>query len=166
MATRFSHSARIVGTLDSIYSTFGEEGFWVDRIRTVGTSRDSLDDLVVGDESISVTVTQFVPDSDIPDFARKVLPGELSLVRQVAYHRHADERLSGTSLAEAVGGLGKITGEGETVPEGGEAVESLEGRVKVSVPLLGSRLEKLVVEHITDLLVAEHDHLNRWLAGS
>lgn len=138
----------------------------MDRIRAVGTSRDSLDDLVVGDESIAVSLTQFVPDEEIPDFARKVLPGELSLQRRVTYHRHPDERLSGTSLAEAVGGLGKITGAGETLPDGGEAVESLEGQVKVSVPLLGGRLEKLVVEHITDLLAAEHDHLNRWLAGS
>lgn len=165
MATRFSHSARIGGQIDSIYSALGDEGFWVDRIRTVGTSRDSLDDLVVSEESISVTLTQFVPEEDIPDFARKVLPGELSLIRGVTYNR-AGDRLTGTSLAEAVGGLGKITGEGETVPEGDEAVESLEGRVKVSVPLLGGKLEKLVVEHLTDLLVAEHDHLNRWLAGS
>lgn len=165
MATRFSHSARIGGQIDSIYSTLGDEGFWVDRLRTVGTSRDSLDDLVVSEESIAVALTQFVPDEDIPDFARKVLPGELSLSRRVTYNR-AEDRLTGTSLAEAVGGLGKIAGEGETVPEGGEAVESLEGSVKVSVPLLGGRLEKLVVEHLTDLLTAEHEHLNRWLADS
>lgn len=37
---------------------------WADRLRAVGTAGDTLGDLVSGD-TITVTVTQHIPESDI-----------------------------------------------------------------------------------------------------
>lgn len=165
MATRFSHSARIGAQLEPIHASYANEEFWIDRLRAVGSPKDTLDDFAVNGETIDVTITQVIPDSDIPDIARKVLPGELSLVRTASYSGIVDDRITGTSRAEAVGGLGVITGGGETVLEGEESVESLSGQVKVSVPLLAGKLEKLVVQHLLQLFEAEHEHLRRWLAA-
>lgn len=165
MATRFSHSARIGAPLEPIHASYADEAFWIDRLRAVGSPKDTLDDFEVSGDAIDVTITQVIPDSDIPDMARKVLPGELSLVRHASYSGIVDDRITGTSRADAVGGLGVITGGGETVLSGDESVESLSGEVKVSVPLLGGKLEKLVVDHLIQLFEAEHEHLGRWLAA-
>ena len=94
-----------------------------------------------------------------------MLPGELSLVRTANYSAVSGDRLTGSSRAEAAGGLGVITGSGETVAEGEESVETLEGQVKVSVPLMGGKLEKLVVGYLDELFTAEHEHLGRWIAA-
>lgn len=165
MATRFSHSTRIGARLDVVHATLADEAFWVDRIRTVGSPRDTLDDFALSGDTIDVTITQVIPESEIPDLARKVLPGELSLVRTTSYSAISDDCLTGTSRAEAVGGLGLITGSGETVAEGDEAVESLQGQVKVSIPLMAGKLEKMVVGHLDELFKAEHEHLGRWIAA-
>ncbi len=165
MATRFSHSAPIDAPLATVFAAYGDESFWHDRMATVGTPADSLDDFVTSGDSVTVTVTQHIPDKDIPDLARKVLPGGLTIVRTSTYTGFDGERFSGTARAEAAGGLGQITGGGEAVSAGGTALESVSGQVKVSVPLLGGKLEKLVVAYLDKLFVAEYRQLNRWTAG-
>lgn len=165
MATRFSHSARIDAHVESLFSTYGDEAYWHDRLTTVGTDRDTLDDFAASDDSITVTITQHIPDEDIPDVARKVLPGQLVIVRTSVYSGFDGERFTGTATAEAAGGLGMIDGGAEAVNQDGAALESVSGRVKVSVPLLGGKLEKLVVSHLDKLFEAEYQHLNRWASA-
>ena len=58
-----------------------------------------------------------------------------------------------------------IDGGAETVHRDGAAHESVSGQVKVSVPLLGGKLEKLVVGHLDRLFEAEYQHLRRWTAA-
>lgn len=165
MATRFTHSARINAPVETVFSSYGDEAFWHDRLATVGTAQDTLDDLVVADDAITVTVTQHIPDSDIPELARKVLPGQLVLVRTSTFTDFDGLRYVGSANADAAGGLGRIEGGTEAVTEGDAAVESLSGQVKISVPLLGGKLEKLVVSHLNRAFEAEYQHLNRWVAG-
>lgn len=165
MATRFSHSVQLGGPLEAVHATYADEAYWADRLRTVGTDKDFVDDFVVDGDAITVTITQFVPESDIPDLARKVISGDLRLVRTVKFSGFDGTTMLGTSRAEAAGGLGVITGEAESVAQGDVAVDSVSGQVKVSVPLLGGKLEKLVVQHITGLFSEEYAHLNRWLAA-
>lgn len=165
MATRFTHSARIDAHVETVFNSYGDEAFWHDRLATVGTPQDTLDDFVVADDSITVTVTQHIPDKDIPDLARKVLPGQLVIVRTSVFTDFDGERYTGSANADAAGGLGRIEGGTEAVIEGGTALESLSGQVKVSVPLLGGKLEKLVVSHLNQAFDAEYKHLNRWIAS-
>lgn len=165
MATRFSHSAEINGSLEALHAAYADEAFWRDRVATVGTPKDTLDSFSAGPDGIEVVVTQHIPDSDIPDLARKVLKGELTIVRTTTYAPfHGGDIATGKAKAVAAGGLGSITGEGEAVRDGADGcVESLTGSVKISVPLLGGKLEKLAVDYLQQLFEAEYAQANRWL---
>ncbi|PAY24221.1 hypothetical protein CEY15_04315 [Dietzia natronolimnaea] len=165
MATRFSHSARIDAHLETVFASYGDEAFWHDRLAAIGTPDDSLDEFVTTGDSTTVTVTQHIPDEDIPDVARKVLPGRLIIVRTSTYAGFDGNRFTTSARAEAAGGLGIIDGGSESLSEGAAVVESASGQVKVSVPLLGGKLEKLVVSHLTRFFNAETEHLNRWTAA-
>jgi len=164
MATRFSHSARIDARPEDVHTSYSDEAYWADRLKAVGTPADTIDDFSTSGDGVSVTITQVIPEKDIPDLARKVLPGQLTITRTTSYSTFDGERFTGIARAEAVGGLGVINGDGETVPEGDKTLESVSGLVKVSVPVLGGKLEKLVVDHLDRLFVQEYQHLNRWAA--
>lgn len=165
MATRFSHTARIDAHVETVFTSYGDEAFWHDRIAAVGGPQDTLDDFSVTGDTVTVTVTQHIPDSDIPDLARKFLPGQLVIVRTSTYTGFDGERYTGSARAEAAGGLGLIDGGAEAVGRDGAAQESVSGHVKVSVPLLGGKLEKLVVGHLDRLFEAEYRHLRNWTAA-
>lgn len=165
MATRFSHTAHIDAPVEAVFTSYGDEAYWRDRIAAAGSPRDSLDEFDVSGDEITVTVTQHIPESDIPDAARKVLKGQLVIVRKSVYSGFDGERFTGSARAEAAGGLGLIDGGAETLGREGGAVESVSGQVKVSVPLLGGKLEKMVVGHLDRLFEAEYQHLRRWTAA-
>lgn len=162
MATRFSHKATIQARPETVHASYSDEAYWADRLASIGSPGDTLDQFETSGDGVTVSVTQIIPDSDIPDLAKKVLPGQLTITRTTSYSAFDGERFTGIARAEAVGGLGVIDGGGETVPEGETALESVSGLVKVSVPLLGGKLEKLVVDHLRKLFVEEYEHLNRW----
>ena len=162
MATRFSHSARIDAPVETVFTSYGDEAYWRDRIAAVGSARDTLDDFAATDDTITVTVTQHIPEDDIPDAARKLLNGQLVIGRTSTYTGFDGRRFTGSARAEAAGGLGLIDGEAEASDRDGGAVESVSGRVKVAVPLLGGKLEKMVIAHLDRLFEAEYAHLNRW----
>lgn len=164
MATRFTHNARIDSHIETIYNSLTEEAFWHDRLTAVGTPKDTLDNFEVTGDSITVTATQHIPDEDIPDIARKVLPGQLVIVRTNVISGFDGERFVGKATADAAGGLGRILGDSTASSKDGAAVEDVSGNVKVSVPLLGGKLEKLVVDHLQKLLTSEYEQLNRWTA--
>ena len=112
-----------------------------------------------------MTITQHIPEDDIPDSARKVLPGQLTIVRTCTYCGFDGRTFTGSARAEAAGGLGLINGDATAVDRDGVAEETVSGQVKVSVPLLGGKLEKMVVSHLDRLFEAEYRHLNRWTAA-
>ena len=47
----------------------------------------------------------------------------------------------------------------------GGAVQHIAGRIKVSVPLIGGRLERFVYDQAYDTLNIEHDFGRRWLTA-
>lgn len=163
MATRFSHTARIDAPVEVVFTSYGDEAYWNDRISSVGSPQDSLDDFSVSGDTVSVTVTQHIPEEDIPEMARKFLPGQLVIVRTSVYNPPAAGTFTSTAKAQAAGGLGLIDGSAEAVALGDASEEAVSGQVKVAVPLLGGKLEKLVVAHLDRLLVSEYRHLNQWV---
>ena len=165
MATRFSHNARIGAPIETVYSAYGSEEYWRERLLAVGTDKDSLDDFASTSDGVRVTITQHIPEDDIPDSARRFLPGELTIVRTSTYSGFDGRTFTGSARAEAAGGLGLISGDATAVDRDGAAEESVSGQVKVSVPLLGGKLEKMVVSHLDRLFEAEYRHLNRWTAA-
>ncbi len=67
--------------------------------------------------------------------------------------------LSGTMRLEP--GMSEKTGK----PVKTKSVESIDGRVKASLPLIGGKLEKLAYGNFMDATAQEQDFSNRWLAG-
>ena len=67
--------------------------------------------------------------------------------------------LSGTMHLEA--GTSAKTGK----PVKTKSIESIDGQVKASLPLVGGKLEKLAYGNFMDATAQEQDFSNRWLAG-
>ena len=57
MATRFSHTARIDTHVENVFTSYGDEAFWRDRIAAVGSPEDTLDDFSATGDTVTVTVT-------------------------------------------------------------------------------------------------------------
>ena len=109
----------------------------------------------------SLTVDQQQRTDDLPAFARTFAGAS---TRAVQREEWADST-GATLRIDAPGKPSEIAGTITLRPEGSGTVEIVELDVKVKVPLIGGKLEKLLAEKIRAGMDAEHGVGVAWLAG-
>jgi hypothetical protein len=113
---------------------------------------------VTGDE---VRVEQGYGADRVPSVARKLVGDEILIVREETWTSpsHADLRFS------IPGKPGEIKGTARLAESGGRTVETVDLTVKVSVPLVGGKLEGLIADLLGKALDKEHETGHGWLAA-
>jgi len=124
--------------------------------------------LVEGDASGAFTVTssRTMPTDDFPDVARKFV-GSTVTIRQVDDWQEAgpDGAREGSISVEIVGAPLKMTGGQWLRPDSGDTVQTVDGDLKASIPLVGSKLEKAAEPAIRMAIRTEDRVGQKWLAG-
>ncbi|NHC25055.1 DUF2505 domain-containing protein [Nocardioides sp. IC4_145] len=110
----------------------------------------------------TLTVDQEQRTDDLPSFAR-AFAGETTRAVQ---HEEWSDSTSGTVRIEAPGKPTTVTGTVTLRPEGSGTREVVELDVKVKVPLVGGKLEKLMSEKIVAGLDAEQGVGAAYLKGA
>jgi hypothetical protein len=109
----------------------------------------------------SLTVDQEQRTDDLPPFARTFAGHSTRAVQREEW----DDSTGGTLRIDAPGKPSEMKGTITLRPEGSETVEIVELDLRVKVPLIGGKLEKLLAERVTAGMDAEHAVGVRWLAG-
>jgi hypothetical protein len=108
-------------------------------------------------------VTQRTVEADIPGFAKKVFKPVNSLTQIEDWQPETDGVRQGTWRIETKGVPVSTGGTGRLEPTPIGAVQHIEGKIKVSVPLIGGRLEKFVFDQANKTMETEHDFGQKWL---
>lgn len=83
------------------------------------------------------------PDMEVPDFARKLVPARAHVVQTVDWDLN---RKSGRIALESKGSPVTVQGEMQLRDADGGCVNTISWRVSCSIPLIGGKIEKLLVE--------------------
>ncbi|MGH3587284.1 MAG: DUF2505 domain-containing protein [Pseudonocardia sp.] len=112
-------------------------------------------------EGMVVRVDQTQPAQGIPGFAKKIVGDEIRIVQV--------ENWSGSTHAaldvEIPGKPGHMKGTVTLSGDGSGTVETVDGEVKVNIPLIAGKLEGLIVELFTAAMKTEQNVGRAWLAG-
>ena len=109
----------------------------------------------------TLTIAQEQRTDDLPSFARTFAGDSTRAIQR----EHWEDSTGGTLQIEAPGKPSQVKGTITLRPEGSQTREIVELDLRVKVPLIGGKLEKLLAEKITAGMDAEHEVGGRWLAG-
>ncbi|MGY2702173.1 MULTISPECIES: DUF2505 domain-containing protein [unclassified Nocardioides] len=109
-----------------------------------------------------LTIDQEQRTDDLPGFAR-TFAGDST--RAIQREEWADST-GGTLRIDAPGKPSEVKGTITLRPEGSGTVEIVELELRIKVPLIGGKLEKLLAERVAAGMDAEHGVGVPWLAGS
>jgi uncharacterized protein YndB with AHSA1/START domain len=109
-----------------------------------------------------LTIDQEQKTDDLPGFAR-TFAGDST--RAIQREEWADST-GGTLRIDAPGKPSEVKGTITLRPEGSGTVEIVELELRIKVPLIGGKLEKLLAERVAAGMDAEHGVGVPWLAGS
>ncbi len=114
----------------------------------------------------TATSSRTMPTTDFPDVARKFV-GETVTIKQVDAWQapEADGSREGTVDVEIMGAPLRVKGTMRLSPSGTGTLQTVDGELKASVPLIGGSLEKAAHPAIMSAIRKEQQVGREWLAG-
>jgi hypothetical protein len=158
-AMKFSHEIRYAAGADDVYAMLGEQAFREQVCDASGTLAHSVRVTPSG-TGMGVVVDRTMPADGIPSFATKFVGDKIQVVQNETWTGPTGADLEVTIPGKPGSFKGKIT----LTERGGETVEKVAGDIKVSIPLVGGKLESLIGDLLASALRTEGKVGARWLA--
>lgn len=119
------------------------------------------------DGSAVITTRRTMPTDRVPDFVRGFVGATLEVEQNDDWGApSADGSREGSMVVEIKGAPVRLTGTLRLAPApGGGTVETIEGDLKASVPLIGGKIEKAVEPALQAAIKVEQQQGRAWLAA-
>ena len=156
---RFEHPLRYDAAPEEVFAMLGEAVFRerVCEAQHVTECTATVDGV---DDTMSVMVDQKRPSEGIPSFAKKFVGDTIHIQQREEWSSATDAKLD----VSIPGKPGHLKGTITLRADGDGTVETVSGDLKVSIPLLGGKIEVLIAELLEHALLAEHRVGTAWLA--
>jgi hypothetical protein len=160
MATTMTHRLEYAAPLADVAAMLADPAFREEVCTYQKVIRSTVE--IDGDgDARTVVIDQVQPANGIPGFAKKFVGDEINIVQREEW-----------STAEAAdlhvtipGKPGEMSGTITLEESGGTTTETVDVRIKVSIPLVGGKIEDLIAGLLRKALVAENkvgrDYLSR-----
>jgi hypothetical protein len=154
------HRARFATPADTVHAALADPAYLADRLEALGGTNASIVDRSQQGDEVTYRVRQGLAAEHLPSAVRTLLKGDLVVDRTETWR--GDH--TGSVKATIPGVPGEISGRMRLsdTDSGSEWVTSLE--VKVSIPLIGGKIEKSIGEQVVKLLANEAVFTEKWLA--
>jgi hypothetical protein len=150
--------------VEAVYALISDPAYIERKYVAIG-GRDLAVDRSEGDDGGCEVVTKRTVAVDLPGFAKKVLtPSQTTIQTEVWGPASASGVRTCTYDVDVQGAPGRISGSHTLTPAGTGADHVIDIDIKVSVPLIGGRLEKLAAETGRGDIEAQFDHTDAELA--
>jgi hypothetical protein len=116
-------------------------------------------------DNIVIVQRQGIPTKHLPSFVRAIVPGDIVIERAETWRTHGE---GATCVVKATvsGAPATIEGSLDLEPDGPESCTlATLLNVRVSVPIVGGKVEKVVIEQLLRLLDKEHKFAIEWLSA-
>jgi hypothetical protein len=158
---RVTHTLIYPGTtVDHVYAMLADPAYR----RAVGDYQHVTDfacQITPSTSGMEVRLEQAHGTHRLPAFARKVVGNEIRFVQEESWPSPSGAEISVT----IPGKPGDMTGSTSLGQAGDDVVQQVDVTVKVSIPLVGGKLEDLVADFVTRGFDAENTVGVRWLRG-
>lgn len=164
MARRLDYSARYpLHTIEELYAALTNRDYW--EARMVEMRKYSPNEVIsidASDTGIEVVLHHILPRDVLPEIAQSVIRKDMVITRKESYGPLGPE-VEGRYSASIPAGPGSLTGTVRLFPTDTGCTMRLSSEAKVFIPMVGPRLEQLMLVNLVDLFRAEAEVTQQWL---
>ncbi|GAA1481109.1 hypothetical protein GCM10009624_15490 [Gordonia sinesedis] len=162
MASKLSHSVSYPFSIDRLWQVICTEQYWRDLLEATNSSHGRLDSFEHDGNTVSIEMQQGVPEDQLPSMITAVRPGDLHIPRRISFTREGDT-ITGKMGATVKGAPAKV--KGKLSASGDPARIDYRASVEVSIPFLGSNIERGIIDQLVALLDNEQEKTVTWEAA-
>lgn len=157
---KFEHTLRYDASPAEVFAMLGDAVFR-ERVCEAQHVCEATVEIDGVDDTMTVSIDQRRPSDGIPSFAKKFVGDTIHIAQREEWSSATDAVLDVTIPGKPGHMKGTIT----LRPDGDGTVETVSGELKVHIPIVGGKIEGLVIELFEHALEAEQRIGKTWLAG-
>lgn len=164
MARRLDYSARYpLHTTKEVYSALASREYWDARIEEMRKhTPNEVVRFYADDNGIEVELNHVLPRTMLPELAQAFQRKDMIITRTESYAAYSPE-VAGSYEASIPTGPGSLTGTMRLFETDTGCTLRTSSEAKVFIPLMGTRLEQLILINLVDLFRAEAEFTVTWL---
>lgn len=159
MARPLQHSVEFAHPVEQVLAVISGEESLRERLAAVGGTNAELLSHEKSANGVSYTMRQGIPAEKLPGLIRRVHSGDLIVSREQTWRERDDGSVSGKGTAQVSSVPGAITVDTTLKPHGQGTKLQVNGQVKVSIPLIGGKIEQTIAEQVVKLLSREDEYV-------
>ncbi|MEU2122855.1 DUF2505 domain-containing protein [Nocardia niwae] len=166
MARRLDYSARYpLHTTKELYAALSNRDYWEARMEEMRklTPGNQVVRLEASDGGIDVELHHVLPRDMLPEIAQTVMRKDMVITRKESYSPYDAEETTGKYSASIPAGPGSLGGAIRLFPTETGCTMRFASEAKVFIPMVGPRLEQLMLVNLVDLFRGEAEFTVRWL---
>ncbi|MFR9753810.1 DUF2505 domain-containing protein [Nocardia sp. 004] len=166
MARRLDYSARYpLHTTKELYGALSSRDYWEARMTEMRkhTPRNEVNRLEAGDSGIEIELLHILPRDMLPEIAQTIIRKDMVITRKERYSAYGLDETTGKYSASIPAGPGSLGGTMRLFPTETGCTMRFSSEAKVFIPMVGPRLEQLMLINVIDLFRAEAEFTAQWL---
>ena len=163
MPRQFEHQSTYPVPPSHVHAAFTDGAYWRARIEAVGGAGASIDELTEREGGLAVELTQIVAAQHLPPVVANLMNGDLRISRTEAWGPLTADAATAEGTATVRGTPATVVISSSLTGDDEGSTVRTTGQVRVSVPLIGGRIEQTIADNVTRLLVAEQNFTQEWL---
>ncbi|MCW4353331.1 DUF2505 domain-containing protein [Hoyosella sp. YIM 151337] len=165
MARRTEYRKEFPFPAEKVYEALATRQYWEDRLTAVGGTNARVVAFETNDGGISVELEQTIPRSKLPSVAHTVIKHDMVIQRRESWSAldGAASSASGELFAAMPGGPGDVKGTRKLAADGSGSIIEATVESRVSVPIVGGKLEKVVLQNLVRLYEKEDSFTEEWI---
>lgn len=169
MARRIDYTAQLPTSAAQAYAALADRDYWealMARMKEL-TPTSVVEEFSSTPAGIDLTMTQVIERDTLPTMAQTVLHSDLVISRTAHYGPFVEGGITtGSFTATMPGAPGNLAGEIALFDKGAGSVLRSSPEATVNIPLLGGKLEEMMLENLVNLLKVEDEFTCDWLRKS
>jgi hypothetical protein len=163
MSKKFTNSDPYDADLDAMWAMIGSQDYWTQKYESMGAKNVRFDQFDAGEAALTITSQRDVP-ADLPGFAKKII-GETNHVTQTERWTRSGDSAHCEISIEVKNVPGGTSGTMDMRPSGSGVVWDADFDIKISLPLVGGKLEGVMLEETRTNFTTEKAFNDSWLAS-
>jgi Protein of unknown function (DUF2505) len=168
MSRRMEYTVAFDAPAEKIYQDFTSREYWqglMDLYRS-HVPQSEITSFSSGERGTDIVFTQHLPRHHLPPIARAVVPVDMIITRTQHFDPfdHAKSRASGNYDASVTHAPGHVRGQYFLTETDTGSKMRLTCECKVHIPLVGWKLEELILHHMKGLFDTEEEFTADWIA--
>lgn len=164
MSKKFTRTDVYDTDMDAMWGMITRQDYWDEKYSALGASAVSWQTFQATDDTFTYTSVRNVP-ADLPSVAKKIV-GDTNTVTTTERWTREGDSAAATIEIQVKNVPGATTGTMEMSPTGGGTSWSFDFDTKVSIPMVGGKLESIMTDQTGDQLAQEKTFNDQWLANN